>query len=417
MTDSVLERQLARARLAYAASPVARFFSWWWGELEQLLPARARAFLSETRDEVLVALGSNSIGLERRGRVVREPVTVDRDRDADLIKAELGAFVGGSAEPPRVILTLPPGRVLRRSLTLPAAAAENLRQVLAFEMDRQTPFRADQVYFDQRVLSRDPATKQLVVEFAAAPRALVDAEADALAAAGLALDGVDIAPLGASARPGFNLLPVERRASRRDVWLWINLGLAALCALLLLGVMWQSVQNREAALEALEATVEAERVEAKAVADLRTELSAAVDGANFLGEKKLSSPVMSDLLLDLTRRLPADTWLQRFSLTGKQVQLQGQAREAATLIRVLQQSQLIRGPAIQGAVTPDTRTSKEQFLIQADALTRADPPPATPAATPAATRRPNGARPRAEAGANRAATRSADARSDSANGN
>ena len=90
-------------------------------------------------------------------------------------------------------------------------------------------------------------------------------------------------------------------------------------------------------------------------------------------------------MLDLTRRLPADTWLQRFSVNADQVQLQGQSREAAALITLLQQSPYLEGPALQGAITPDARTGKEQFLIQAKL--RNPPTPATPddpAAAPAA---------------------------------
>lgn len=39
---------------------------------------------------------------------------------------------------------------------------------------------------------------------------------------------------------------------------------------------------------------------------------------------------------------------------------------------------MLQGPAIQGAVTPDARTNKEQFLIQADARTRVDRVPVAP---------------------------------------
>lgn len=377
MTESVLDRQLARLRVAYATSPLARFLEWWWGQLRPLLPPKVQAWLAESRDEVLVALSAERIDLAWHGRVARAPGSLDRTVETDLLRRDLAAYLAGTDEPPAVVLTLPPGRVLRRTLSLPAAAEQNLRQVLAFEMDRQTPFKADQVHYDYRIAARDPATRQLRVDMAVVPRTGADAEVAALAELGVALHGIDITPAGVAPRPGFNLLPPERRARRRDVWLLANIGLGVLCVVLGLIAMALSVANRAAALEALRETVDRERVEAKAVADLRSELRAAVEGANFLAERKLAQPVVSDLMLDLTRRLPPDTWLQRFSLTGRQIQLQGQADEAASLIRILQQSQMLQGPAIQGAVTPDARTNKEQFLIQADARTRVDAVAAT----------------------------------------
>ena len=46
----------------------------------------------------------------------------------------------------RAIFCIPESSTLTRNLSLPAAAEDNLRQVLGFEMDRQTPFKADQVH-------------------------------------------------------------------------------------------------------------------------------------------------------------------------------------------------------------------------------------------------------------------------------
>ena len=75
----------------------------------------------------------------------------------------------------RARVALGPDEALVRRVTMPAATEENLRQVLEFEMDRLTPFRADEVYFDYRVVSRDVAAGQLVIQLAVARREAVDA--------------------------------------------------------------------------------------------------------------------------------------------------------------------------------------------------------------------------------------------------
>lgn len=378
MAESMLARQAARLGMAYAASPLARFLAWWGRELATLLPARVRAMLAERRDEVLLVLGPEAVVVERRGRASRPAESLPR-AEADTLRAELARRIEGGEEPPRVLLCLAESRVLRRSLALPLAAAQNLRQVLAFEMDRQTPFRADQVWFDCRIARHDEAARSVAVDLAVVPRAVLDPEVAALGELGVALDGVDVR--GPDGEPlGFNLLPAERRAVRRNVWLGVNLALGAAALGLLVLVMVQSVANREAALEGLRAETDARRAAAREVAALRTELKTAVEGANFLAERKRARPPISDLVLDATERLGNDTWLQRLSLNGDQLQLQGQSREAAGLISVLQQSPLVESPALQGAITPDARTGKEHFLIQAKVRV----PPAPVAAAPAA---------------------------------
>jgi general secretion pathway protein L len=382
MSESVVARQAARLRMAYAASPLSRFFTWWGGELAGLLPARVRKLLAERRDEVLLGLAPDAVRIERRGRHPMAEASIPREGDVAALRAAIAQRVEGHEDPPQVLLCLPPERVLLRQLSLPQAAESNLRQVLAFEMDRQTPFRADQVHYDCRVLSRDEATRTMVVELALVPRAAIDPDLAALAETGVALDGIDVRAPDAP-RSGFNLLPPERRAVRRNLWLQIDFALAGVVVVLLLLVMAQSVGNRAIALEGLRARTESEREQARGVAALRTELKTAIEGANFLAERKRARPPISDILLDITGRLGNDTWLQRFSLNGDQLQLQGQSREAAGLITVLQQSPYLEAPALQGAITPDARTGKEQFLIQAKARAVVVAPAAAPAAEPA----------------------------------
>lgn len=391
MSESVLTSQLARLRVAYAGTSLHRFLTWWGRELAAMVPARVREWFVERREEVRAGIEGGELVLAPAAPA--EPVRIALAPDAAAARPAVAQALVREEEPPAVVLALPAARVLRRTLTLPMAAEENLRQVLGFELDRQTPFRAEQVYFDCRVQRRDPAARQLVAEFALVPRAAVDAELATLEAAGVPLEAIDAVDAD-GARLGFNLLPRERRAPRRRFWLKVNLALAAVALLLLVGVMAQSVANREQALAALEAQTEKQRADARSVATLRNTLKQAIDGASFLTERKGARPPTIDVMLDLTRRLPADTWLQRFSVNADQVQLQGQSREAAALITLLQASPYLEGPALQGAITPDARTGKEQFLIQAKlrnppapeagaAASGTPAAPATPATQPA----------------------------------
>jgi general secretion pathway protein L len=152
---------------------------------------------------------------------------------------------------------------------------------------------------------------------------------------------------------------------RRNWQLRFNLALGAAALALLLVVMYQSVVNREAALEQMRDHVDKAKREAHAVADLRRSLADAVEGANFLAERRRQQPVIIELLHDLNERLPDDTYLVRFSLNNGDIQLQGLSAEASKLVPILQHSQLLEGPAVQGAISPDPRTKKEQFVISA----------------------------------------------------
>lgn len=339
--------------------------TWWGRELSPLVPARLRDWLVERRDELIVRVDDEAVVLRRASEPPDLARVFPRSEPEEVQRAGIMRELDRAEERPEVVFCIGPRHVLRRTLNLPLAAEENLRQVLGFEMDRQSPFRADQVYFDHRVLGRDAANKQLSVELALVPRAHADAARAPLAALGVPLDALDACV--DDSRLGFNLLPPEQRAPRPNLWLRINAVLAIVVVAMLGMVMVQSLRNREAALDALRTQAEGQSRDARSVAQLRTALSDAIEGANFLAEKKRARPPVVDVLLDVTRRLPKDTWLQRFQFNQGQVQLQGQSKEASSLIALLQKSPVLEAPALQGAITPDQRTGKEQFLIAANA--------------------------------------------------
>lgn len=373
-----IDIQLARLRTRFARSPIPRFFSWWGRELVALLPARWRALLAERSDALLLEnCNGELVSWRQSGERCIELGRIALSEPADAQKsayAQLRARIDDPNLPQ--FFCIRSERTLRRTISLPAAAEDNLRQVLAFEMDRQTPFKADQVYFDYRVGARAAADRNLQVELTVVPRTQLDTELAVLAASGAQLDGVDCWQAGSgSARAGLNLLPPERRLKRKNLQLRLNLALGAAALVLLVTVMLQSLANRESALAAMTEQVEKAQAEAKQASQMRKTLEDTVGAANFLGRKKREVPLMVDLLNDLTKRLPDDTYLERLSVDDKnRIEMQGLSSDASKLIALLQKSEVLANPSVQGTIQPDPRTKKDRFNITLDfrALVDAD---------------------------------------------
>jgi general secretion pathway protein L len=365
ITDAI-DTQLARLRTRYARTPLPRFFTWWGRELVALLPARWRALLSERSDALLLEAQDAELTIWRQsGERTRELGTISLAEPIDVQKTAFLRLRSQLDDPDlRRIYCIPSERTLRRMITLPAAAENNLRQVLAFEMDRQTPFKADQVYFDYRILSRS-GDRNLSIELTVVPRAALDNELNKVAGVEAALDGVDCWQQGpGSQRSGLNLLPADRRMKRKNLRLRMNLALAGAAVVLLITVMLQSLANRQSALDAMTAEVDKAQGEAKQVSSARKTLQDTIDAANFLSRKKHETPLMVDVLNDLTARLPDDTYLERMNVDEKyKVELQGLSDDASKLIGLLNKSQLLTNPSPQGSIQPDPRTKKDRFNI------------------------------------------------------
>lgn len=356
---------LARLRTRIAQTPLPRFWQWWTGELLSFLPPRWRDALAVEESCVLLRAheGAVQVLAERGGRrsALFELPADAREAWPEMIERQLDDTRRGQ----RRLLLLPASKVLRRRLLLPIAALENLQPVLGFELDRQTPFKSDQVYFDSRVLSAEPTARQAQVELSVVQRVTLESELERVGGLTARLSGVDVEE-AESRRLGVNLLPVERRLALPRTWLLIQLGLILGSILLVFFAMGQVVENRREAVSSMEERVAAERERARAVSSLRTQLDEAAAGANFLAVQKQSQPSMLVLLHEVSRLLPDDTFLERLSLSSGQLSITGYSSQATRLISQVQASPSLREPALNGAIQPDARTGRDRFTITAN---------------------------------------------------
>jgi general secretion pathway protein L len=86
--------------------------------------------------------------------------------------------------------------------------------VLGFEMDRLTPFRAEEVYYDHRVLGRDAAAGTIDVLLAVARREIVDARLAQMRELGVSVQGVQVREDAPRAGPALDVLPTGQRGER-----------------------------------------------------------------------------------------------------------------------------------------------------------------------------------------------------------
>jgi general secretion pathway protein L len=354
-----LGKPAARLRARWLASPLPAWFDAWLAALLLWLPERWRGALRSS-DSRLWLLPAADGGWTLRGGG-------DHDTETAVPAGSTLSLTQFPRDRARWLL-LPATAVLRRELRLPLAAAERLRDLLRHQIDRETPFTADQVAFDARVLGRDESGKQIRVALVVLPIATLNTHVAAATAIAGGLRGIDVAdedghPLG------LNLLPSTQREHRRDPTVQLNLLLAGISVLALFYAGWQSLDNRRGAVAALSAEVETQRTAARQTAALRKRLDDAVEGASFLAQARSERPRVIDLLNDLSERLPDGTWLERLNIADRRVIVVGYSNQASALVARLQQSPHLGAPALAGSLQPDPRSGRDRFTITAEATT------------------------------------------------
>lgn len=352
------------ARRSWRASPWPGFLHWWGAELSPLLPARCRAvFRSGVKWYQLLPVGAG--WTLRREDASGPEVHWDLRSDARTQVAALHRALGAvDTEDLRLRLLLPESAVLRRRLTLPLAARNDLGQALSFEMDRQTPFTAAQVYYaahDPRVAA---PPGHFHVDLVVVPRTVLDLHLAHLASQGLVADSVDVA--AGQGRLGVDLLPRERRPRHVRPRQRLNWLLATACLLLLVFGLNEWLHNQRIALAQMQTTNANLQHDAEQVIALRQQLRDSVAATAFLAKRKHNAVTMLAVLQDLTARLPDTAWLERFSVDSSgQIGLQGQSQQAAKLLDALNGSPVITDASFQGSIQPEASTGKERFYLVA----------------------------------------------------
>jgi len=366
-------------RLDGSLRPRLRGFRQWWARsLAAWLPARVRDLFGLSPQRLLLQPAEEGLQLALwRGDQLRTLAHIPMPHDVAAQGDPLARLLSPAmARVPRWLL-LPGGAVLRRRLTLPAAAADRLREVLGYEIDRQTPFAAADVSYDARQLGRRGGD-QIEAELVVVPRATLQAALAAPGPLAPTLAGVDVAE--SDGRPlGVNLASGAARR-REDPARGRNLVLLLVAALALAAGMWQMLVNREAAADFFAQQVEAEVERARSASLERRQLVDLIEGGAFLRAERAGRPTMVEVMDELARRLPDDTYLEKLSVEGDRILLIGLSREASALVARLQGSTLWSEPALAGALQPDPRTRMDRFTLTATlALAQGRPAAAAPA--------------------------------------
>jgi general secretion pathway protein L len=365
---NVFENKLLQIIGWLKAGPAGTFFRWWTEELRLAMPAVWQQKLQHALRRVTLSLQGDSLRVgvdENRSLKTLEGFSFLQDASLQSQQVEDLLLSNELQEAPRFLL-LELESILNRKLKLPLAAESNLAQVLSFEMDRQTPFRASDVYFDWKILERGGDSGQINLELFVVPRSEVDELVNAVTTRGFRLAGVDIAD--GDRTLGLNLLPADRRVRPVNPKSRLNFALGAASAVLLALLMTQSLYLRSHQVVELEEAITDVQGEAREVMQIKQQIEDSSEAAGFLAMRRAEAPLVIGLLADITRILPDDTYLDRLVISKSSVQLQGKSQNAQQLIELVNESALLGDASFRGSTRLDARTGLEIFEVNAEVL-------------------------------------------------
>lgn len=338
------------------------FFRWWGGELSALLPSGLRRVLGRRRPRLLLTLEERELVLARVADDSMEPLgRYPLSEHEGVVPRAITAGEPGQ----EVVLCLPPEQVLVKIVALPLAAEENLAEVLTFEMDRQTPFSAAQVYYDFRVTARNREKHSLEVELSLTLREWLDRILAELESLGLQPDRATFGCDQSGHFHSANLLPAAHRPTRSRARRFINGALAVLALGLLAAVLGLPRWHQKQTLENLERQLDTASRLAESSQRLQTRVEDLLKQERFVAEKKRSAPMALEVINEVTRVLPDDTWLNQLELRGGELQLWGNSSASAALIPTVESSALLQDAQFRSPITRDILSDSDRFHLSA----------------------------------------------------
>ena len=341
------------------------FFSWWSSELAAMIPSSKLASAKKNRGGIIVDLSKHSSQLIWNS----ESMYVDCGRHfkADYAIQEYNKLVAQNnrLEVSSCDIKISREIILQRLISLPMATEEDIESVLAFEIDRYTPFKKDDVYFDVKIQQRDKAEKKISVLLSVAKKQILNEVLEFCRSCNLSINQVytNNDSDNASAEQlsfvgGFGLgksQKVQSSVNKYLLILVICLGSAAL--VIPIAKNFLNAQKYE-----LEMSQQAnELAEVKELLSVYKKMNADAKRASALFADKIK---VITLLNELTEKIPDDTSLGRFSLEEGIIRIQGVSSSASRLISILDSSDSFSEVGFVAPVTQNSDTGKENFTIE-----------------------------------------------------
>ena len=335
------------------------FFTWWFGQLGDLLPQRLRRSAPTSEDATVItpigpideSIDAVAVGLRRGGK--------------ETLLGHFALGASGLANLPNTsnkpaVLRLGEEDVLAKTLVLPLAAERELDQALLFEMDRETPFKPDELYWNHRVEAIDRQNGRLQVRLLLAPKENLSPLIERLGVAQITPVRAEIAngPDAGSWLPLDNHRQAVDRGPRRFLK-----PLAVCCALLAIAAIVTPFVRQSITIAALDKSLAAGHAAAGEADKLHDEIARLTGSADLIvrEREKVGQPLA--VMAAATRVLPDDTYLTEMQLQQRKLTMSGRSAAAAKLIGAVAADSEFHNPTFAAPVTRIEALKQEIFTI------------------------------------------------------
>jgi general secretion pathway protein L len=336
---------------------------WWLSEFLTLLPRAYLKRLVSSRLTLLVrpsdAITEIAVLASDR-RLLQEAIAYpDASEEArSRLRHAIDAATRGKSFD--VIGVIPESQSLARPLTLPLAAKAHLEEAVRYQIERISPFKADNTLYDIKQLESDRAADELRLKLTIVSRDSVTELEERSANFGFRIDhfAIEAADGGALETLAFKSQSASRAKGPLE-----TMALLAAASILTASLLIVPIFSKWKGAEALEKEISIFKPKAEQVLKLRSEREKVIAlRAQVIGLKRAALPPVA-VLTKLSELLDDQTFLFDMRMEGAAVTISGLSSDASKLAQRLGTIEAFKSVKFSGPVLRDPQSARDRFTL------------------------------------------------------
>ena len=344
---------------------IESFFKWWLSELADMLPNVNYIPVKNSRRKLDIVLADRGYQLKWESDERIESIANNFSSDEALKIYDQAIETDKKFQVQACNVLLPEKMILKRVVTLPLATEENIDNVIAYEIDRYTPFKSEDVYFDAQVQSRDKSAKKITVLLRVIKKTAISELLKFIEDGQLSIDNIysvdaNSQPVGDALKFGdiLNSSTSKNNHSSTNKYLLVLVGVLAVVALTLpIAKNYWNAHKYNTEFENINHQV----VEVKKLLSTYKKMKKNIELSAGLNNNNVKVIVLLD---ELTSVISDDTSLSRLSIEDGVVRMQGASVSASKLISALDSTQKFTNVKFAAPVTQNSASGNENFTIE-----------------------------------------------------
>jgi general secretion pathway protein L len=340
------------------------FSTWWLSEFLGILPNFLAEQLCE-HSEPAIRVFAEAVGVRldivfARGRVAHSEFIAWSDYSAAVLDRHLSKR-GINRSDATVAVLLPPTAFFHRSFNIPTRARDRIHAIARQELERRTPFLAQDVYFGTAIDPQLRDSKTLTIRQTLVRRDLVEAAAQRLE---MPLEAISFVAPATSENDNLASSVSLRPEVNRKISFTVRLAHALALATVVIASTDAALYwwRQETAIATVQQQTALVREKAMAVRDLEAEVTRVRSSLQALEERR-ALPSAADLWRETSRVLPDDSWVTDWRLRDGSLSLAGFSAMATGLVGLFEKSPLFKEASLDAPITFDNLHGRERFSL------------------------------------------------------